>query len=77
MKVGQLVCNANERAGLWRVGKQRGSIDWFQYRALSSKKDFLNNLSESFIKNLCIKICNSSNALQFFHIPPNNVSGIL
>ena len=35
------------------------------------------NLSESFINNLCVKNCNSSNTLQFFHISPNNVNGIL
>ena len=61
---------------MWRSGKQCGLIDWFLYAAPYSIEDFLKNLSELFINNLCVKICNSSITLQFFHIPPNNVSEI-
>ena len=58
-------------------GKQCQLIDWFLYAALYSIEGFLKNLSESFINNLYVKICNSSITLQFFQIPPNNVSEIL
>ena len=59
------------------IGKQCGLIDWFLYAAPYSIEGFLKNLSESLINNLCVNICNSSITLQFFHIPPNNVSKIL
>ena len=48
------------------VAKHCESTDWFLY-----------GTHDSFINNLCVKICSSSSTLQFFHIPPNNVSGIL
>ena len=50
-------------------------IDWFLYTAPFSIEGFLK--SESFIKNFCVKICNTSNTLHAFHIPSNNVSKIL
>ena len=59
------------------AGKQWGLIDRFLYSAPYSIEGFLMDLSESFINDLCVKICNSSNTQQFFHIPLNNVSKIL
>ena len=59
------------------IDKECRSIAWFQYSVPYSIKSFLKNLSESFINNLCAKICNSFNTLKFFHIPLNIVSGIL
>ena len=46
------------------------------YCAPYSTEGFLKSLSESFINNICVKICNSSSTLQFFHITPNNLSKI-
>ena len=59
------------------VDKQCGLIGWFLYDAPYSTEGFLKNLSDSFINNLCVEIRNSSNTLQFFYIPPNNVNRIL
>ena len=59
------------------VGKQGGLTDWFLYGPPYSIEGCLKNLSHSFINKLCAKTCNSSNTLNFFHIPPNNVSEIL
>ena len=44
MKAVQLVCNANELTGL------------MQMSALYDIEDRFNNLSKSFISNLCVKI---------------------
>ena len=41
------------------------------------RRFFLKNLSELFVNSLCVKIYNSLNTLQFFHIPPNYMSRIL
>ena len=43
------------------VVNQRGLIDWFLYNAPYSREFFKKKkLSESFINNLCVKICNCS-----------------
>ena len=49
------------------TGKQCGLIDWFLYGAPYSIEGFLKNLSKLFINNLCVKICNSSNAAHTSH----------
>ena len=63
------------RKSLWcgaqPLGKRCGLIGWFLYGAPYSM-GFLKNLSESVINNLWFKICNSSNTLQFVHIPDQN-----
>ena len=59
------------------VGKQGGLTDWLLYGAPYSIAGCLKNLPHSFINKLCVKTCNNSNTLKFFHIPPNNVSEIL
>ena len=71
------LCRDSFSCGDRSAGKQCGLIAWFLYSARYSIEGFLKNLLESFINNLCVKICNSSNTLQFFHIPLNNVSEIL
>ena len=45
MKADQLVCNANELTGLMQIS------------ALYDIEGLFNNLSKSFISNLCVKIC--------------------
>ena len=59
------------------VGKQWGLIDWFLYGAPYSIEEFFKWIYQNHLLIICVKICNSSNTLQFFHIPPNNVSEIL
>ena len=56
------------------VSKKWGSIDWFLYGASCR---FLRELLERIINNSCVKICSSSNTLQFFDRSPNNVITIL
>ena len=56
------------------VGKQRGLIDWFLYGAPYSIEGFFQWIYQNHLLIICAKICNSSNILHFFHIPPNNVS---
>ena len=56
------------------VGKQWGLIDWFLYGAPYSIEGFFKWIYQNHLLIICVKICNSSNILQFFHIPPNNVS---
>ena len=68
--------------GVRLVTKPCGLIEWFLYGASYCTEGLLKNLSESFINNLCIRICNISqlkipNTLQFYQIPPNNMSSIL
>ena len=63
-----------------RNGQLVSSAEWltgFFMVFVIVKKVFLKSFSEPSINSLCLKVCNSSNTLQFFHIPPNNVSGIL
>ena len=45
------------------LAKHGGSIDWFLYGTHDSLEGVLTYLSESFINNLCVKICNSFNTL--------------
>ena len=71
------LCRDSFSCGDRSAGKQCGLIAWFLYSARYSIEGFLKNLLESFINNLCVKICNSYNTLQFFHMPLNNVSEIL
>ena len=56
------------------VGKQWGLIDWFLYGAPYSIEGFFKWIYQNHLLIICVNICNSSNILQFFHIPPNNVS---
>ena len=56
------------------VGKQWGLIDWFLYGAPYSIEEFFKWIYQNHLLIICVKICNSSSILQFFHIPPNNVS---
>ena len=60
--------------GNWSVGKQWGLIDWFLYGAPYSIEEFFKWIYQNHLLIICVKICNSSSILQFFHIPPNNVS---
>ena len=59
------------------VGKQWRLIDWFLYGAPYSIEGFSQWIYQNHLLLICVKICNSFNTLQFFHIPPNNVSDIL